>query len=150
MESGYYPEGLEDNPRAPWNERELPAEEFDVVISATLSKSLKISTTDYESKVSNDEDGDTDYADTSGTNWHMAYINDGHLTPRDLINLLRKKLEVELEEINNYLNGRNGIALDDEYLLKTFEEAFHTKRYITHIIEECKDWIEDEIEVVED
>ena len=45
-ESGYYPVGAEHNPRAPWNQKSLPDEEVEVLISITLSKSVKIKVND--------------------------------------------------------------------------------------------------------
>lgn len=59
IESGYYPMGAEHDARAPWNQSEPPEEEIEVLVSITLSKSVKIKVKDYvvvdEGK---DEDGD--------------------------------------------------------------------------------------------
>ena len=59
IESGYYPMGAEHDPRAPWNQSEPSEEEIEVLVSITLSKSVKIKVKDYivvdEGK---DEDGD--------------------------------------------------------------------------------------------
>lgn len=46
-ESGYYPVGAEHDTRAPWNQKSLPDEEVEVLISITLSKSVKIKVNDY-------------------------------------------------------------------------------------------------------
>ena len=46
-ESGYYPVGAEHDPIAPWNQKSLPDEEVEVLISITLSKSVKIKVNDY-------------------------------------------------------------------------------------------------------
>lgn len=58
IESGYYPIGAEHDPLAPWNQSEPPEEEIEVLVSITLSKSVKIKVSDYtvvdEGK---DEDG---------------------------------------------------------------------------------------------
>ena len=41
-ESGYYPEGAEFDPRAPWNEKEITKEEIDVDLTLILKKKVKI------------------------------------------------------------------------------------------------------------
>ena len=46
-ESGYYPAGAEFDPRAPWNEVELPPKEVEVTISAIVSKTIKVPVRDY-------------------------------------------------------------------------------------------------------
>ena len=46
-ESGYYPAGAEFDPRAPWNEVELPPKEVEVTISAIVSKTMKVPVRDY-------------------------------------------------------------------------------------------------------
>lgn len=67
-ESGYYPPGAEYNPRAPWNQEELPEREIEVTVSVTLSKTVKIKVSDYTIIDSGkDKDGyyfeDVDYSD---------------------------------------------------------------------------------------
>lgn len=68
IESGYYPTGTEHNPRAPWNEKDIPEKELEVCVSVTLSKTVKIKVSDYTIIDSGkDEDGeyfeDVDYSD---------------------------------------------------------------------------------------
>ena len=46
-ESGYYPAGAEFDPRAPWNEVELPPKDVEVTISAIVSKTMKVPVRDY-------------------------------------------------------------------------------------------------------
>ena len=41
-ESGYYPEGAEFDPNAPWNEKEIPMEEIEVEVTVTLKKKVKL------------------------------------------------------------------------------------------------------------
>lgn len=41
-ESGYYPEGAEFDPNAPWNEKEIPKEEIEVEVTVTLRKKVKL------------------------------------------------------------------------------------------------------------
>ena len=58
-ESGYYPAGAEFDPRAPWNEIELPPKEVEVTISAIVSKTIKVPVRDYII----DEEGNIDFSD---------------------------------------------------------------------------------------
>ena len=58
-ESGYYPAGAEFDPRAPWNEVELPPKEVEVTISAIVSKTMKVPARDYTI----DEEGNIDFSD---------------------------------------------------------------------------------------
>ena len=57
-ESGYYPAGAEFDPRAPWNEVELPPKEVEVTISAIVSKTMKVPVRDYTI----DEEGEIDFS----------------------------------------------------------------------------------------
>ena len=59
-----YPCGA-DNPRAPWNEVELPPKDVEVTVSVTLSKTVKITVDDYQI----DEEG---YCDFSECDLHKA------------------------------------------------------------------------------
>ena len=58
-ESGYYPAGAEFDPRAPWNEVELPPKEVEVTISAIVSKTIKVPVRDYTI----DEEGNIDFSE---------------------------------------------------------------------------------------
>ena len=58
-ESGYYPAGAEFDPRAPWNEVELPPKEIEVTISAIVSKTIKVPVRDYTI----DEEGNIDFSE---------------------------------------------------------------------------------------
>ena len=58
-ESGYYPAGAEFDPRAPWNEIELPPKEVEVTVSVTISKTMKVPVRDYTI----DEEGNIDFSD---------------------------------------------------------------------------------------
>lgn len=49
-ESGYYPLGAEHNSKAPWNQESLPEKEIEVLISITLSKTVKVKVSDYTIK----------------------------------------------------------------------------------------------------
>lgn len=132
IESGYYPPGAEFDPRAPWNEQEVPERQFDVCISQTLSKSTRVTTNDYVPEVDQDEDGYHDYSDTSDTDWKEAYDKD-HYTPLQLINLFRRHLS---DELNSIINKPN--------------QDLKRKKYLEKLISECSDWTEDETEVMEE
>lgn len=47
MESGYYPPGAEHDPNAPYNQVDLPEREIEVLVSVTLSKTVKVRVNDY-------------------------------------------------------------------------------------------------------
>lgn len=130
IESGYYPPGAEFDPRAPWNEQEVPERQFDVCISQTLSKSTRVTTNDYIPEVDQDEDGVYESTDTSDTDWEAAYNKD-HYTPLQLINLFKESL---LDELNS-----NKLNLD-----------LKRRKCLEELIRECSDWTEDETEVVKD
>ena len=57
MESGYYPPGAEHDPNAPYNQVDQPEKEIEVLVSVTLSKTVKIRVSDYKAEVDVDEDG---------------------------------------------------------------------------------------------
>ena len=58
-ESGYYPAGAEFDPRAPWNEVELPPKDVEITVSVTISKTMKVPVGDYII----DEEGNIDFSD---------------------------------------------------------------------------------------
>ena len=116
-----YPAGA-DNPNAPWNERPIPKRSFDVFISQTLSKSTQVTTDDYI-LVDNNL-----HADTSETNWAQAYSEEHH-TPLELI-----------EELKSYLERHLPDPITD---LKEYKK-------VKKLIAECKNWVEDDLEIIED
>lgn len=59
MESGYYPPGAEHDLKAPYNQSDLPEKEIEVLVSVTLSKTVKVLVNDY--KVDHEKDKDGDY-----------------------------------------------------------------------------------------
>lgn len=60
------PLGSKDDSNAPWNSN--PEREFEVLVSLTVSKTVKIKTSDYKINTYKDEDGDycedIDFSDT--------------------------------------------------------------------------------------
>ena len=127
-ESGYYPPGAEFDPRAPWNEQEVPERQFDVCISQTLSKSTRVTTNDYVYEVDQDEDGVYETADTSDTNWEKAYKGE-HLTPLQLIG-----------EFKDFLT---------KHLPDPIVDLAEHKKW-KNLISECEGWVEDELTVLEE
>lgn len=130
-EQDYYPAGSYNDPAAPWNETSEPERDFEVLISQTLSKTTDVTTNDYQHYVFDEKDDmgwhrEEDIV-TEETNWTEAYENSGHLTALELIAEFQKFLEIEL--------ARN-------------ENVKDKKRY-EKLIEECKGWEQDEIEIME-
>ena len=147
IESGYYPPGAEFDPSAPWNQVEIPEQEFDVTISQTLSKDTTVCTNDYipgASGVDYEPDDEGGYCasgwhdpdDTSDTNWGKIYREE-HYTPLDLIQMLSEKCKQELKELEELGSE------DAPYYYK------QKKRELEHLIDECSCWTDDETEVFE-
>lgn len=138
--SGYYPAELTDwSPDAPWNEPEVPEQDFDVTCSQTLSKTVVVTTCNYipgASGVDYEPDDEGGYYasgwhdpdDTSDTNWEEEYGAD-HYTPLQLIELFKR-------------------YLDD--ILNNTEDVSKHPSFIKHLMQECEGWAEDELEVVQD
>lgn len=120
MDNYNYPMGA-DNRDAPWNQSNPKKVEFEVTISQTLSKSVTVTTTDYEEDI--DYDGPLRYNsstyNTNQTNWKEAY-KQNHYEPCDLIALLKKILTTE---------------------------KLPAKKKREYFIKECENWVVDETEV---
>ncbi len=138
-ESGYFPAGAEFDPSAPYNEPIIPEKDFEVTCSQSLSKTVTVTTNNYIPGASGvdyepDDEGGCcavgwhDPDDTSDTNWADEYHNNDYHTPLQLIELFKQYLENELNRMGEVKN----------------------ERWIKHLIEECSDWQEDDIEIVED
>lgn len=130
MPTGNYPlMSASEWSRAPFNQDILEPVEFNVTMSSSMSKNMEVKTRDYKK----DDDGDID---TYDTNWVGAASESNMLSPIELIKALSDILKAD-------------IASDEE-------EAFCTgnvnllKRinYNKYLLEQCKGWTEDEIEVV--
>lgn len=120
-----YPPGAENDPRAPWNEVSVPEKEFEVTVSQTLSKNVTVYTDDYIPE--GDYETGRIYADTSETDWKEVYKNQ-HLTILGLLKILHQYLidDLKMASLNNSPR----------------------KRSLEFTLEECKDWIVDDYEVV--
>lgn len=129
MDNYNYPEGA-DNSLAPWNRKEKESELIEVTISQTFSKQLEIEVDDYEEVKDSDENGVYFWNDYSGCNL-KNYVEEQHKTITDILNEIP-----ELYETFSKLDLNN----------KKEVELF--KHSLLILSEACKDWSEDEMEVV--
>lgn len=115
--------------RAPWMQEEPPEKSFEITCSQSLSKTVKIVTNNYNHIVENEAHNRIyeEYDDTSNTDWAEEYHSNDYHTPLQLINLLAKVLEKDMQ---------NGIV-------------FKSPKFTQDLINECKDWSEDETEFLE-
>ena len=139
-EADFYPAGSYRDPSAPYNQPDIPEEEFEVTCSQSLSRTATVWTSNYipgASGVDYEPDGEGGYCasswhddhDTSDTNWAEEYHDNDHYTPLQLIELFREHLEAELNNSNIPQNRVNKYK---------------------HLIEECEGWSEDETEYIEE
>lgn len=143
-ESGHYPLGAEHDPNAPWNQHDPEPLDCEICISQTLSKTQTVTVTDYieggiEEEWETDEETGRSYRvgvrvppDTTDTDWKSAYA-DQHETPLELIALLKKKCEGELELLEK---------------LKPSMQTMKSIAYLKYLIAECSGWVDDETEVI--
>ena len=129
-ESGYYPPGAEFDSQAPWNYKEPKPMNFYMSVSQSLSKSVKVLTSDYEPVVEKEMDDTGGYyyetQDTSNTDWKAVYENNRHETPMKLIEILKEML----------------------IMYKEHGLIFGSPAYTEHLIEECDNWTDDETEFI--
>ena len=141
----YYPMGAYRDPSAPYNQSDIPEEEFEVTCSQSLSRTATVWTSNYIPGASGvdyerDDEGGTyasswhDDPDTSDTNWAEEYHDNDHYTPIQLIGLYKETLKEQLKS----WEGMDEIP-----------SAKAQIRRIEHLIEECEGWTEDETEYVE-
>ena len=78
-------------------------------------------------------DEDADFADID---WKSAAEESGILTPMELIEILRLRLECEIRD-----DEQDFEATQDESYLNRIEEN-------KQLLEQCKGWVEDELEVI--
>ena len=132
MDNYNYPEGS-DNSLAPWNQTEPKTEVIEVTISQTFSKQLKIEVDDYETVNDADEDGVYFWNDYSGCNLKEC-VEKQCYTINDILEKVQN-LHKEFEEL--VFNNPNPINFSN----------FSDK--LKRLAEACKDWNEDEMEVVQ-
>lgn len=137
-ESGYFPAGAEFDPSAPYNQEEVPYEDFEITCSQSLSKTVDVVTNNYIPGASGvdyeiDDEGHRhavawhDDPDTSDTNWGIEYHENDYHTPAQLLSLFKECLEENL---------KNGLV-------------FHNPGFTEKLIKECEGWSEDETEYIE-
>ena len=97
-ESGYYPEGAEFDPNAPWNEKEIPKEEIEVEVTVTLRKKVKL-------KIEKDRLDDYDFKND---------IKDQLIMPQQAYKYLAKDIEERKKAIPS-LTGWDLYDLDYRY-----------------------------------
>lgn len=97
-ESGYYPEGAEFDPNAPWNEKETPKEEIEVEVTVTLKKKVKL-------KVEKDRLDDYDFGND---------IKDQVIMPQQAYKYLAKDIEERKKALPS-LTGWDLYDLDYKY-----------------------------------
>lgn len=138
MSLSNYPAGV-DTPDAPWNQEEVPEEEFEVTCSQCLSKTVTVITNNYipgASGVDYEPDDEGGYYavgwhddnDTSDTNWEEEYHDNDYHTPKQLIELFGQYLQEQLSK---------GIV-------------FKSPAFTEHLIEECKGWEDDDTEYIQE
>lgn len=130
MDNYNYPEGV-DNSLAPWNQEERGSELIEVTISQTFSKQLEIEVDDYEEIKDSDEDGVYFWNDYSGCDL-KSYVNEQHKTITDI---LKEVPELYESFLTLDLNNKKEVELFKHSLLI--------------LSEACKNWSEDEMEVVQ-
>lgn len=122
----YPPMSQSEWERAPWNQVELPERKFQVTVCQALSKSgIEVLTNDYNPEY--EEETGITYSDTSETDWKEVYHENDYHTPLQLIGLFKKYLEDDMENIPE-----------------------NKRTWYKHLIQECEDWVEDEIDIMED
>lgn len=132
MDNYNYPEGS-DNSLAPWNQTESKAELIEVTISQTFSKQLKIEVDEYETVKDADEDGVYFWNDYSGCN-------------------LKECVEKQCYTINDILEKVQNLPKEFEELVFNNPNPINFNNFsdkLKKLAEACKDWNEDEMEVVQ-
>ena len=136
-ENGYYPQGAEHDPNAPYNQVEHEKVEVEVVISQTLSRSTKILITDYIAReyenIEPDNEGgfyrtkEIEY-DFSDSDLKGAYEEQEYTIP-ELLDYLKTYLIVDIANCNKDSNK---------------------KQKLQHILDCCKGWKVDETEIIKE
>jgi len=134
----YYPAGAYNDTSAPYNKPIVPEEQFEITCSQSLSKTVQVTTNNYNPGASGvdyerDDEGGVyvspwhDKPDTSDTNWADEYHENDYHTPIQLLELFKQCLEGNLQK---------GIV-------------FKSPKFTYNLIDECKGWTEDETEFAE-
>ena len=128
---GGLPPGAECDYNAPFDYSEVESKEFNVICSQTLSKPFKVMSDSYTPKAETVyEEGHRyvdEWDDTSGIDWKEEFYNNDCHDALALIKLFKNFLEKQLH---------NGIV-------------FKSPAYTKALIEECKGWEEDNLDIYE-
>jgi len=80
------PVGTEYNPNAPWNHEDNPEKEIEVIISVTLSKTVKIKVSDYEIIDSGKDEDDIPFEEIDYSNCDLkAAVENQYILPQDIL-----------------------------------------------------------------
>ena len=123
MNTRDYPEGSDTN-NSPFNQKDNPEIEVDVLVSITLSKSMKLKLSDYTLKKEEYEGNIIDKVDLSNVN-----------------------LEEKVRE-QYYLPDNAVSQLDYIYNFADLIYPDVTKRLINDLIKDLSSWNTDEIEII--
>ena len=123
MNTRDYPEGSDTN-NSPFNQKDNPEIEVDVLVSITLSKSMKLKLSDYTLKKEEYEGNIIDKVDLSNVN-----------------------LEEKVRE-QYYLPDNAVSRLDYIYNFADLIYPDVTKRLINDLIKDLSSWNTDEIEII--
>lgn len=136
-ENGYYPQGAEHDPNAPYNQVKHEKVEVEVVISQTLSRSTKILITDYIAKeyenIESDDEGgfyrtkEIEY-DFSDSDLKGAYEEQEYTIP-ELLDYLKTYLIADIANCN---------------------KDSSKKQKLQHILNCCEGWKVDETEIIKE
>lgn len=107
-----------DAARAPWNDKDNGKLAFDVEVSCTLTRNIRLKTDDYEE---HGFCGDVTY-DTSETDWEKAYEDCGYLSIKELLENLKAYVEEDLQKCSSN-------SLESAYLKRILAscEGWHTE-----------------------
>lgn len=109
---------------APWNESELPEEDFYINVAFTVQKDdVVVTTNDYTPEQILRDEQIVEPLDTSATDWEQAYIDNDHLNIIELLDKLKGYIIEDMER-----------SKDDNEKMKKLK----------HLLKECDGWsIED-------
>lgn len=113
---GNYPPGAAHDPRAPWNQEDLPEVQVDRKFMVDLEKVVTITTDDYI------PDGDDYYGmepDFSDTDFNKEFETQYHSIPQ-LLAILKEYIEKDMENL---------------------PERSHKRKQLKELADECDGWV---------
>lgn len=121
-ESGYYPEGAEFDPSAPYNQIDYPEEDFAVAVSCSLSKETTVTTSNYDGG---------------------EYDEDGVWCAGDINNPVEAYEESE-HPIEDIISFAKDCA---EHMIEAKDYSIMSKYGLESMVRSCKGWTVDELNV---